>query len=404
MLTKGSTGKIMLSIAEEARKSGHTVKTYAPIPFVRGKRIQAENIPDHTWWGSRTEAMFHYYAGTLLGANGLFSYFGTRKLIRDLKRFSPDVVHLHNLHGYCLNLPMLFKYFKKTNVRVVWTFHDCWPFTGHCPYFTICGCDKWQATCGNCPQPKIYPKMYIDTSKFMHKRKKKWFAGLDNLTVVTPSEWLASLARKSFFHSCPIKVINNGIDLSIFKPQESDFREKYNIGNKKIVLGVAFDWSYRKGLDVFIELANKLDANRYQIVLVGTSDSVDKQLPANIISIQRTNDQNELAEIYSAADIFVNPTREENYPTVNMEAIACGTPVITFNTGGSPEIIDNSCGGVVDCNDVEHLCEEIQRVCEESPYSKESCLIKARSFDTSAKFKEYIELYENCTHSTGSSI
>lgn len=404
MLTSGSTGKIMFSIAKETRASGHIVKTYSPVSCVGGHKNKIQNNPDHIWWGSHVEAIFHYYTGTLFGANGLFSYFGTKSLIRKLNKFSPDIVHLHNLHGYCINLPMLFKYLKKTNVQVIWTFHDCWPFTGHCPYFTVSGCNKWQTGCCSCPQPKIYPKMYLDTSKSMHKRKKKWFAGLDNLTIVTPSKWLANLTKKSFFCNHPVKVINNGIDLSVFKPRESDFRSKYNIGNKTLLLGVAFGWSYRKGLDVFINLAERLDPNHYQIVLVGTNDSVDTQLSDNIISIHRTNDQNELAEIYSAADIFINPTREDNYPTVNMEAIACGTPVITFDTGGSPEMIDSTCGSIVAYNDIEQLLNEILHISEEHPYSKESCLKKARSFDMTDKFKEYINLYENRTYSTGISV
>lgn len=393
MLTNGSTGKIMFSIAETARASGHTVKTYAPIPFIKGQKNKTQSIPDHFWWGTRTEAMFHYYAGTLLGANGLFSYFGTKALIRDLEKFSPDIVHLHNLHGFCLNMPLFFKYLKKSAVQVVWTFHDCWPFTGHCPYFTVSGCEKWQTRCCSCPQPKIYPKMYLDTSKSMHKRKKQWFASLDNLTIVTPSEWLADLTKKSFFCNHPVMVINNGIDLSIFNPRKSDFKEKYNIGNKAMILGVAFDWGYRKGLDVFIDLAKRLDKKSYQIVLVGTNDRIDEQIPDNIISIHRTNNQTELAEIYSAADVFVNPTREDNYPTVNMESIACGTPILTFRTGGSPEIPNSVTGSVVDCNDIDGMEHEIIRITEEAAFTQKNCIQRAESFDGVKCFAKYVELF-----------
>lgn len=393
MLTKGSTGKIMFQVAETARTSGHIVRTYSPIPFVRGKKNQIEPISDHFWWGSRVESMFHYYAGTLFGANGLFSVFGTHSLIKKLKEFSPDVIHLHNLHGFCLNLPMLFKYIKKSGAKVVWTFHDCWAFTGHCPHFVVCGCDKWQTQCKKCPQPRIYPKMYLDTSKTMYLKKKKWFAGIEDLTIVTPSEWLAELARKSFLSEHDIKVINNGIDLSVFSPRESDFRKNYNIEAKYILLGVSFDWGYRKGLDVFIELSKRFDTKSYQIVLVGTDENVDAQLPDNIISIHRTNNQIELAEIYSAADLFVNPTREENYPTVNMESIACGTPVLTFRTGGSPEIPDILTGAVVDCDDIDAMEREIIRITEEASFSQKDCLQRAVSFDCTKCFDKYVELF-----------
>lgn len=400
MMTTGSTGKIMFQIAETARTSGNTVQTYSPVPFVRGKKNEEIKIPNHFWWGTRTEAMLHYYAGSLFGANGLFSWFGTHSLIKRLRKFSPDIIHLHNIHGFCLNLPMFFRYIKKSGVKVVWTLHDCWAFTGHCPHFTMSKCDKWKIGCQHCPQYRDYPKSYLDNSRRMYRLKKKWFSSVEDLIIVTPSEWLAGLVKQSFLKNYPVNVINNGIDLNVFKPTDSDFRVKHNIGDKYIVLGVAFGWGKRKGLDVFIELAKRLNMEKYQIVLVGTDDSVDKQLPNNIISIHRTNNQTELAEIYSAADLFVNPTREENYPTVNMESIACGTPVVTFETGGSPEILDKACGAVVPCDDVDAMKKEIIRICETKPYSSEAFLERAKKFDKNEKFKEYIKLYENCAYSS----
>ena len=227
----------------------------------------------------------------------------------------------------------------------------------------------------------------------MWKLKRRWFTGIENCTIVTPSQWLADLVKQSFLKNYPIKVINNGIDLSVFKPMESSFREKHGLLGRKIVLGVAFGWDNRKGLDVFINLSSRL-SDDYQIVLVGTDYNVDKLLPSNIISIHRTQNQKELAEIYTAADVFVNPTREENYPTVNMESIACGTPVITFRTGGSPEIIDGFCGSVVDCDDVDAMEIEICRICEKGIYSQENCLVRAKSFDMNSRFDEYIDLFE----------
>jgi glycosyltransferase involved in cell wall biosynthesis len=254
-------------------------------------------------------------------------------------------------------------------------------------------CDKWKTGCEHCPQLRYY-SFFFDRSRELYRKKKELFSGLD-MTIVTPSRWLADLVKQSFLKDYPVTVINNGIDLTVFRPRESDFREKYGIpADKHILLGVAFDWGVRKGLDVFLRLAEELDPDRYQIVLVGTNDAVDKQLPSRIISIHRTQNQQELAGIYSAADLLLNPTREDTYPTVNMESLACGTPVLTFRTGGSPEMLDETCGAVVPCDDVEAFQKEILRICEEKPFSGEQCIRRARSFDQNVKFREYVELYE----------
>ena len=389
----GSTGHIMLNISKLLEKNGDETKTFSARSFSR-KYVKMPPAPqNHSYFGSYLERGIHMILGMYMGLNGLFSYFGTRKIIRECKRISPDVIHLHNLHAFCVNLPQLFRYIKKNNISVVWTLHDCWAFTGHCPHFIMAKCNKWQTGCHHCPQPEIYPKMYLDTSKKMYKLKKKWFTGVNDMTLVTPSQWLADLVGKSFLKDYPVKVINNGIDLSVFKPSESDFRNKYNCVDKHILLGVAFDWGVRKGLDVFVELAGRLPED-YQIVLVGTDDNVDKQLPSNVISIHRTQNQSELAEIYTAADLFVNPTREEVFGLVNVEALACGTPVLTFRTGGSPECIDASCGSVVEVDDIFSMENEILRICTEKPYSKEACLERAKKFDMNERFEEYVKLYE----------
>lgn len=227
----------------------------------------------------------------------------------------------------------------------------------------------------------------------MWKCKRKWFTGIENCTIVTPSQWLADLVKQSYLKDYPVKVINNGIDLSIFKPTEGNFREKHGIVGKKVVLGVAFGWGKRKGLDIFIELTRRLQKD-YQIVLVGADDEVDKLLPFNIISIHRTQNQKELAEIYTAADVFANPTREEVLGLVNVESLACGTPVVTFKSGGSPECIDDTCGSVVDCDDVDAMEFEIRRICEKKTYSVEACIQRARKFDMNVRFDEYVSLYK----------
>lgn len=398
MIPYGSTGKIMLQIAAAARKAGHTVRTYSTIPYDKLEKPIA-CPPDHFVWGDMAENRRHYYLGSILGRNGCYSRKGTRQLINDLKAFQPDIVHLHNLHKFCINLPMLFSYLKESGVRVIWTLHDCWAFTGNCPHFTMAGCDKWKTGCHDCPQLDIYPRSRIDNTKWMYAQKKKWFSGLLDMTIVTPSAWLAGLVKQSFLKDYPVKVIHNGIDLSVFHPTPSDFRENHGIPKEKtLLLGVSFGWGQRKGLDVFTSLSERLNSEQYQIVLVGTSDATDQSLPKNILSIHRTRNQTELAEIYTAADLFVNPTREENYPTVNMEAIACGTPVLTFRTGGSPEILTVETGSIVDCNDTDAMVQEILRIDREKPFSEESCIKHAKDFNMNDKFKEYVKLYEDRTY------
>lgn len=392
MTSNGSTGKIMFQVARVSREAGHDVKTYTPVRYARGKKLPVDSFLNHFTWGSRAGAFLHYYVGTLFGKNGSFSIAGTKQLIKNLKTFEPDIIHLHNLHKYCINFSMLFDYIKKSKVKAIWTLHDCWTFTGHCAHFTMVGCEKWKDGCHHCPQPKAYPKMYVDTSKKMYELKKKWFCGVENMTIVTPSHWLKNLVEQSFLNQYPVKVINNGIDLSVFKPCESSFREKYALDDKKVVLGVAFDWGYKKGLDVMIELSKRLPDD-YRIVLVGTNDLIDSQLPDNIISIHRTENQTELAEIYTAADVFVNPTREEVFGLVNAEALACGTPVITYATGGSPEVVDETCGKVVGVNDIESLYKEIILACEQKLYSREACVKRSHRFDMNDRFEEYVALY-----------
>lgn len=395
MLHSGSTGKIMLGLAETARRAGHQVYTFSPHYYQRGGRPSFPPIEGHEYFGTPFENMLHLRASQITGLQGYFSWFGTKELLSKVSAIRPDVIHLHNLHNRTINLPMLVAYIKKRKIPTLWTLHDCWAFTGQCPHFTMEKCDKWKSGCGGCSQIRSYPDAFVDRTRFMWKKKRSWFTGVPDMTLVTPSQWLADLVKQSFLREYSVKVIPNGIDLSIFKPRVSDFRKRYRIPDgKNILLGVAFGWGVRKGLDVFLELAKRLDGAKYQIVLVGTDDSVDKQLPESIISIHRTENQQQLAEIYTAADLFVNPTREENYPTVNMESIACGTPVLTFRTGGSPEIVSPDTGSVVGCDDVDSLEKEIVRICQTRPYTEEQCLNRAAEFDQFHRFKEYIRLYE----------
>lgn len=383
----GSTGKIMLQIAEKANQEGH--KCWIAIP--KGRHNKKSDYENTLWIGNRWAEDLHIILGRITGLQGCFSILATRKFLNELDKIKPDLIHLHNLHNSYINIPLLFDYIKKNNINVVWTLHDCWSFTGHCPHFLINKCHKWEKGCYKCPIYKEYPTSYVDHSKWMWKYKKKWFSGVKRMILVTPSKWLADLVEKSFLGEYPVKVINNGIDLDVFKPNLGIFREKTGLTAKRIILGVSFDWGYRKGLDVFCRLAEIIE-NDYTIVLVGTNDEVDKVLPPNIISIHRTENQKELAEIYSAADIFLNPTREDTYPTVNMEAIACGTPVLTFDSGGSSELILNdSCGEIIKTEDVFFIKEKIETMMKNKHYK---CSDESKEFDKNKKIMQYIKTYE----------
>lgn len=391
----GSTGRIMIQIAQLLEQQGHeplctTGFTWQKCTY--DKHFITSSLPEKTW---------HMTMARLTGLNGCFSVMATRRLLRRLKAFRPDVVHLHNLHCWYINLPMLFRYFKKNNIRVVWTFHDCWPITGHCPHFALAGCEKWKTGCRDCSSYRHYPECLFDDSKAMYRRKKKWFTGLDRMTLVTPSHWLEGLIKQSYLRDYPVRVIHNGIDPEVFRPTDSDFRQRYHCQDKFLLLGVAFDWNHSKGPDVFIEMSKRLP-EQFQIVLVGTNEELDKMLPSSIISIHRTSRPQELAQIYTAADLFVNPTREDTFPTVNMESLACGTPVLTFRTGGSPEILDDTCGSVVAADDLDALEREILRIAEDVPYSREACLRRAAGFHKNDRYMEYIELYQQLTGSVHS--
>ena len=382
---RGSTGTIMLNIAELVRSCGEEAYT-----FSEPKPGEAPN--GHKFFGTKFENLFHRGASVLSGISGKGSSRGTRNLLKQLDAIHPDIVHLHNLHGWYINIPMLFKYIKKNNIKTVWTLHDCWGFTAQCSHFTIEKCDKWKTGCYNCPRYRLYPYTWVDRTRKMYKLKKEWLCGVENLTIVTPSKWLGVLAKQSFLRDYDVRVIHNGINLDVFKPTASDFREKHGLQDKKIVLGVASSWSNRKGLDVFIDLAKLLPSD-YKIILVGTDATIDKALPQNIISIHRTHNQAELAEIYTVADVFVNPTREETFGLVNVEAIACGTPVVTFNVGGTPETVDENTGIVVKCTDLEDMCTAIYQTTSKQVLFSH-CKAHVEKFKVENKFQEYVDLYK----------
>ncbi len=331
----GSTGRICTDLAQQFEKQGHTVK----IAYGRNAYVPSQYQKYAVRIGTDFGVKLHALQTRFFDTHGFGSKHATKQFLKWAEEFNPDMVWLHNIHGYYINVEMLFNWLKtRPNIQVKWTLHDCWAFTGHCTHFTVANCNKWQTHCEHCPQLHRYPASFWDNSHKNFYRKKAAFTGVKNMRLITPSKWLADIVKQSFLKEYPVEVVYNTIDTTIFKPTQSDFRQKHGLENKKIILGVASVWDERKGLNDFIKLSQMLD-NNYKIVLVGLADKQIKNLPKNCLGITRTNSPQELAAIYTAADIFFNPTYEDNYPTVNLEAQACGTPVITYNTGGAKETI-----------------------------------------------------------------
>ena len=384
----GSTGRIATDLYKVLEEQGYECK----IAYGRGNA--PEGI-DSIKIGSNLDNYAHVFKTRVFDKHGFGSVSATKTFIEEVKEYNPDIIHLHNIHGYYINIEILFNYLKEANKPVIWTLHVCWAFTGHCAYFDYIGCDKWKNGCGKCPQKQGYPTSNVfDNSKFNYEKKRELFTSVKNMTIVTPSKWLANLVKESFLGKYPVEVINNGIDLNVFKPTESNFRERYNLQEKFIVLGVASVWEERKGLKYFIELSEKL-SDDYKIVIVGVNEKQKKELSENILAITRTNNVKELVEIYTAADVFVNPTLEDNFPTTNLEALACGTFVVTFNTGGSVESIDCRTGKIVRKKNMKELVEAIISIYDTE---KETVhlLCKERVdnlFNKEYKFKEYLKLY-----------
>lgn len=387
----GSTGRIAVDLYEMLASFGHE----GMIAYGRGSSPESVNA----YKISTTRDMYIHGALTrITDMHGFGSYAVTKALIDRIKEYDPNVIHLHNIHGYYINIEVLFDYLKHADKPVVWTLHDCWSFTGHCAYFDFAGCGRWEEHCFRCPQKNSYPaSLLIDRSRWNHKKKKELFTSVKNMTIVTPSEWLAALARRSFLGKFPVRAINNGINLEVFRPRAVENgdvdrrKEKYGCEGQFVLLGVANIWEERKGLGYLLELAGRLD-HRYRLIVIGVNGKQKESLPSNVIGIERTDDVHQLAEIYSMADVLVNPTLEDNFPTINLEALACGTPVITFETGGSPESIDETCGIVVPKGDVEGLMKAVLRIAE-NPIGSDACIARAQLFSKNDKYMEYMFLY-----------
>lgn len=390
-----STGNIMLNIADIARENG--IEMYTASKKKRISVKSSKNLKNHYLIGTILEHELNKIFSEVTDLQDYGSIFSTYKFIQKVKDINPDIIHIHDIAGHYLNIDMFFKFLKKYDKPVIWTFHCCWAYTGRCIYYDYINCNKWKDGCFRCEQNrKSFPKhILFDFSRFNYNHKKKLFTSVNNLTIVTPSEWLHKEVENSFFRDCNIETILNGIDQSIFFPEENkELLKKYNISNEKVILGVASIWSDRKGLKYFIDLSKSITSG-YKIVLIGLSKEQISDLPPNIIGLEKTFSVEELRRWYTVANVFVNPTMEEVFGLVNIEAQACGTPVITFATGGSVECVSKETGIVVEKGNTNKLKEAIEFICTrpKSDYS-EKCIRWARKFEQRSNFLKYIELYK----------
>lgn len=389
VVNRGSTGRIAEEIGKLAMQSGWN----SYIAYGRQKAYSQSNL---IHIGNLFDCYMHVLQTRLFDRHGFGSKKTTMRFIEQIEKISPDIVHLHNIHGYYLNYPILFDYLAEMDIPVIWTLHDCWSFTGHCPYFDFVKCDKWQSICYSCIQTRKYPaSWFVDRSKKNFIDKRACFNKLRKLTLVPVSNWLDSLIKKSFLSENNTMVIHNGIDLDTFFPHPS-IKKKLGLQNRFVILGVANIWEERKGLDDFILLSKKVSSN-VVIILIGLSKKQIQKIPNSIIGIERTDSVNQLAEYYSSADLYVNLTKEDNFPTTNIEALACGTPVLTYRTGGSIEAITPEVGFIVEKGNIDGILAAIQIV---KTNGKEKYISICRDhavlhFRNSQCFTKYIDLYNS---------
>ncbi len=388
-VNSGSHGRIAEDIGRVLMLNGHE-------SYIAYGRRNLSSSSEAIKIGSILDVRLHVLKSHFFDLHGFGSTAATKTFIEEVKKIDPDIIHLHNIHGYYINFEVLFNYLKQAGKPVVWTLHDCWPFTGHCSYFDAVNCYKWETECIRCPNLKAYPRsFFIDNSRNNFNKKKDLFNGISNLTIVTPSHWLANHVKRSFLKECPVKVIYNGIDTSVFSPVNNNGEGKIQsscLG--KYILGVASTWDRRKGLADLVKLREILPS-KTNIVLVGLKSEQIPGLPERIIGLERTNNLEELAALYRGAEVFVNPTYVDNFPTTNIEALACGTPVITYNTGGSPEAIDENTGFVVKKGNIEGLYEEIERISNKGKKHYQAfCRKRAvRLFKKELLYQDYVKLY-----------
>lgn len=388
----GSTGTIAEAIGLIAIQNGW--KSY--IAHGRFPRPSASEL---IRIGSDFEVMLHGLETRLFDRHGLGSINATKNLIKKLEKIKPDIIHLHHLHGYYINCEILFDYLKNSKVQVVWTFHDCWAMTGHCCHFDHIGCLKWKSLCMQCPQIQEYPaSLFVDRSKKNFILKKRIFNSLSNLTIVSVSKWLDSVVKESFLSAVYRKVIYNGVDTKCFNPisDNSYIRKRFPaLQGKIILLGVSGVWNDKKGFNDFKLLSKQLN-NDEVIILVGLSKNQINGLPINIIGIEKTENQNELKNLYVTADIFLNLSVEETFGLTTAEALACGTPAIVYDSTACPEIIDTQTGVVVPKRNFIKLREAINEIMKngKSVYSSKCRDRALKFFEKTDRYNEYFNLYK----------
>ena len=390
---QGSTGKIIADIMGLLKKQGNEVLAL----YGFGPRVDTD---DAVRVSGKTGYYLHNAASRITDHAGLYSRHATRRLIAEIKSFKPDIIHLHTLHGFYVNYELLFSFLKEADIPVVWTLHDCWSFTGHCTHFSEANCAQWKTECRDCALLRRYPHCYTKGDVLNnYLRKKAAFTGLKNLTITCPSHWLSELVAQSFLGSYPRALIPNGIDRDIFHPQSSDLRTRFQLEGKKIVLGVASTWNERKGLPDLISLAERLGGD-YQLVLIGLDKKQLRDVPDNMLALPRTANQKELAQWYTAADVFVNPSYEESFGLTTVEAQACGTPVVIYNTDACPETIVSGESILVKQGDVDALTLAVQSAAEKGLRVNAD---KTIEFDKNIIYEKYINLYDSILNSIAKS-
>lgn len=379
----GSTGRIAEQINLQAQQRGWDT-------YIAYGRYSSQSQSHLIKVGNRYDVYAHYLRHRFFDGEGLGSEHATQRLVEDIQRLQPDIIHLHNIHDHWLNYPILFEYFINTDIPIVWTFHDCWAFTGHCFHFENAKCCKWLEQCKKCKQ---IPSLSSDNTCRNYDLKKELFTNLgQRLTIVPVSQWLGRYVRSSILKDCRIETIYNGIDTETFRMDATT-------GKRRMILGVSNVWPKDKGLSDFIKLRKVLPRD-IEIMLVGLTKKQIRELPKGIKGIERTANIRELINLYQYASAFVNLTRNDTFPTVNIEALACGTPVITYRTGGSPEAIDGETGIIVEKGDVEGTAAAIRRIMENPAHlTPENCRRRAvENFNKDQQFAKYISLYESLLH------
>ena len=409
--TGGSTGRIVFDLRQLMSQNG--IENYVTY----GIEGSVEDSHDVRCIQSNLELKISQLQSRLFSRHGFYNVLATKRLITFISDINPDIIHLHNIHGFYVHCGMLFSYIKEKQIPVVWTLHDCWSFTGWCAYFDYSKCNKWRTHCFDCPSKKDYPKAWITSrARSNYELKKNTFTGVKNLVLVTPSQWLADLTRESFLRNYPVRVINNGVNLDAFKPKSNNIKEKLGISDKKMILAVAGGLAKRKGRDYLLKLPSML-TDKECLVILGINADQQSLLPkTRCIGIPYTNSVESLAEIYSAADVFINTTLEDNFPTTNLEALACGTPVITFETGGSVEPILNlesfvsegnlkksNVGGVVPKGDIDSMVYLLREYYSYKELKGTNvCVEKVfKNYNSTTQYQKYIDLYKEILDSIG---